>query len=106
MTQAFDDAEAISQFQQLQKRALVSVESLRSSPAYQLGECGFKLVDHVAKLKVLYRSSCFTDDVPVEEVLSSCPGSFGDSVLIEHLIKEAIALHAELARIKSQLETY
>jgi hypothetical protein len=104
MNQGFDDNQAIELFQNLQQQALNSAQLLESSPAYQLGGCGMKLVDHIAKLKVLYRSARFSDDVTDEQMLDSCPGDFGDSILIEHLIKEAIALHTELSRIKSRLE--
>jgi hypothetical protein len=103
MSKVFD-FNSIALTKALKQAAIEHAQSSKSTPTFQLETCGMKLVDHIAKLKVLYRSACFTDDVSDEEMLTSDPGHFGDSILIEHLIEEAIALHTEIVKIKSSLE--
>jgi hypothetical protein len=94
----------IQGFVELQQTALNHARTMQTDPVFQLDNYQFKLIDHIAKLKVLYRSACFTDDICPEQMLDSSPGDFGDSVLIEHLIKEAIGLHTEIGNIKSLLK--
>ena len=63
-----------------------------------------KLIAHIAKLKTLYRSLDFTDEILDRELLDSGVGEYGDSYLARDLVGDAIEIYRELATIKSLIE--